>query len=123
MKGDFSESERTLTADESFAAELAQSCDSQSSEREDRQKSMAEELLAIHETIKLLNEDDALELFKTPLTFGAGQSKHRCGGQTSDERTSLVFPDAQQLRVQPEVDLRGSQRQECQSLEGHFDDR
>ena len=62
MKGDFSETERMLTADESFAAELAQSCDSQSSEREERQKSMAEELLAIHETIKLLNDDDALEL-------------------------------------------------------------
>ena len=67
LQGDFSEPERMLTADETLATELAQSCDSRSSERKLRQKSMTEELPAIHATIKLLNDDDVLELFKGTL--------------------------------------------------------
>ena len=62
LKGDLAETKTSLPADETLAA-------------------------AIHETINLLNDDDALEHFKAnaaePL-FGAGPAKHRCGGQTSD---------------------------------------
>ena len=43
---------------------LAQRCGNQSLEREEGEKSMAEELQSIHEMIKLLSDDDTLELFK-----------------------------------------------------------
>ena len=43
---------------------LAQRSGNQPSEREEGEKSMAEELLAIHEMIKLLSDDDTLGLFK-----------------------------------------------------------
>ena len=67
MKGDFSETQRSQSADQELVAKLAESCGSQSLEWEERQKSRAEELVAIHDTIKLLNDDDALELFKATL--------------------------------------------------------
>ena len=86
VKGDLAGTKRSLTADETLAAKLAEIWDGQSSEREPRRKSRAEEILAIHEAIKLLNDDDALELFKATLTNslpGGDPSKHRCGGQTT----------------------------------------
>ena len=63
--------------------ELAQSCDRQSSERKVRQKSMTEELPTIHETIKLLNDDDVLELFKGTLMQALQGTESF--GQTDDE--------------------------------------
>merc|ERR1712136_271492 len=67
LKGDLAETKNSLAADQALAAKLGLSCGSQSSEWEERQKSRAEELVAIHDTIKLLNDDDALELFKATL--------------------------------------------------------
>jgi len=64
-------------------AELASSCSTKTAEWEERRKTRAEELVAIHETIKILNDDDALELFKktlsTPslLQFQAGVQQKR----------------------------------------------
>ena len=42
--------------------------DCESSEWKEPVKSMTEEILAIHEMIKLLNDDGALELFEATLT-------------------------------------------------------
>ena len=56
------------TKDETSADKLAEIWDCKSSEWKERQKSMAEELQAIHEMIKLLNDDGALEIFKATLT-------------------------------------------------------
>merc|ERR1712136_436780 len=67
LKSDLAETKNSLAADQALAAKLGLSCGSQSSEWEERQKSRAEELVAIHDTIKLLNDDDALELFKATL--------------------------------------------------------
>ena len=67
MKGDLSETARTLAADEALAAKLAESCGSQSMEWDERKKTRVEELLAIHGTINLLSDDDALELFMATL--------------------------------------------------------
>ena len=67
LKNDVAETKRTWTADQELAAKLAESCSSQSSQWEELQKSRAQELLPIHDTFKLLNDDDALELFKAIL--------------------------------------------------------
>jgi len=63
-KGDLADTEKTLASDQKFLAELEQGCDSKADEWEERQKTRTDELLALAETIKLLNNDDALELFK-----------------------------------------------------------
>ena len=66
MKVNLAQTKNSLAADQALAAKLGMSCGSQSSEWEERQKSRAEELVPIHDTIKLLY-DDALELFKATL--------------------------------------------------------
>jgi len=67
MKNDLSDSEASLVADKKFLDNLTSDCEAKQAERDERVKTRAEELVAIHETIKILNDDDALELFKKTL--------------------------------------------------------
>lgn len=58
---------KALVADRKFLANLGSSCESKKAEWEVRSKTRADELAALAETIRLLNDDDALELFKKTL--------------------------------------------------------
>merc|ERR1719473_1120581 len=50
--------------DQKFLADLKKNCAGKEKEWAERQKTRQDELLAIADTIKILNDDDALELFK-----------------------------------------------------------
>jgi septal ring factor EnvC (AmiA/AmiB activator) len=67
MKEDLDDTGKTLVEDKKFLAELEKGCDTKEAEWEERKKTRSDELLAIHETIGILNNDDALELFKKTL--------------------------------------------------------
>merc|ERR1719401_2546792 len=67
MKNDLSDSEESLIADKDFLMEMEQSCKTKTSEWEERVKTRGEELVALAETIKILNDDESLELFKKTL--------------------------------------------------------
>jgi len=67
MKNDLTETEAALIADKKFIADLSKDCETKQGEMAERVKTRAEELTAIQETIKILNDDDALELFKKTL--------------------------------------------------------
>mmetsp|Transcript_27683 Transcript_27683/g.76596 ORF Transcript_27683/g.76596 Transcript_27683/m.76596 type:complete len:542 (-) Transcript_27683:132-1757(-) len=67
LKGELTQEEAALVEDQKFAADLEKNCKAKSTEWEERKKVRAEELVAIHETIKILNSDDALDLFKKAL--------------------------------------------------------
>merc|ERR1719327_1064997 len=67
MKNDQEDTAEALAEDKKFLAELETSCDTKAKEWEERSKTRADELLALAETIKILNNDDALELFKKTL--------------------------------------------------------
>merc|ERR1711920_1188615 len=67
MKNDLDETQATLAEDKAFLADLSKSCTTKTSEWEARSKTRAEELVALADTIKVLNDDDALELFKKNL--------------------------------------------------------
>ena len=67
LKGDLEETKRSLAADDTMATERAEDWDSQSSEWKERWTNRTGEILAIHEAIKLMNNDDALKLFKVTL--------------------------------------------------------
>jgi hypothetical protein len=54
---------------QSFLANLASQCATKKSEWGERQQVRAEEIAAISEAIKILNDDDALDLFKKTLSF------------------------------------------------------
>merc|ERR1719487_3042327 len=82
MKNDLTETEAALVADKKFLADMDKNCAEKRAEFEERQKTRGEELVAIHETIKILNDDDALELFKKTLpSAGAGLIQMRAGNE------------------------------------------
>merc|ERR1712060_457460 len=67
MKEDLDDTSKALIEDKKFLAELEKDCGTKEEEGTARCKIRAEELLAIGETIKILNDDDALDLFKKTL--------------------------------------------------------
>merc|ERR1719326_1465064 len=67
MKQELTESEAALIENQKFLKDLDSDCATKSKEMELRVKTRSEELVAIHDTIKILNDDDALELFKKTL--------------------------------------------------------
>jgi len=67
MKNDQEDTAEALAEDKKFLADLETSCDTKAKDWEERSKTRADELLALAETIKILNDDDALELFKKTL--------------------------------------------------------
>merc|ERR1719198_250435 len=67
MKEDMDDTEKALMEDKKFLEDLEKNCAEKEADWEHRSKMRAEEILAISETIKILNDDDALELFKKTL--------------------------------------------------------
>jgi len=67
LKEDLDDTSKSLAEDKKFLANLDGNCEKKKAEYDAVKKTRAEELLAIAETIKILNDDDALELFKKTL--------------------------------------------------------
>merc|ERR1740127_30424 len=67
LKEDLDDTTESLAEDQKFLADLEKNCETKKKEWAERSKTRAEELLAIMDTIKILNDDDALELFKKTL--------------------------------------------------------
>jgi len=67
MKNDLGDTEEALLADQAFLAEMDSACKTKTAEWEEIKKVRSEELLALADTIKILNDDDALDLFKKTL--------------------------------------------------------
>jgi chromosome segregation ATPase len=71
MKNDLSETEAALLEDKKFLADLEKDCSTKSKEWDEITKTRSEELVAIADTIAVLNSDAALELFKKTLPGAA----------------------------------------------------
>merc|ERR1719198_2601996 len=67
MKEDLEDTAEQLAEDKKFLADLKKNCGTKEDEWDERCKTRAEEILAIADTIKILNDDDALDLFKKTL--------------------------------------------------------
>jgi hypothetical protein len=67
LKDDAADSAQASVEDAKFLANLQKDCKGKDAEWNARSKLRAEELVALAETIKVLNDDDALELFKKTL--------------------------------------------------------
>eukprot|EP00811_Abedinium_folium_P020075 NODE_2903_length_2124_cov_11.025538.p1 GENE.NODE_2903_length_2124_cov_11.025538~~NODE_2903_length_2124_cov_11.025538.p1 ORF type:complete len:622 (-),score=234.01 NODE_2903_length_2124_cov_11.025538:258-1976(-) len=68
---DLEDMRATLTENKAFFADLEKNCATRHQEFEEQAKTRAEELRALQETIKILSDDDALELFKKTLPSAA----------------------------------------------------
>merc|ERR1719375_2591847 len=71
MKNDLGNTGEALAEDKKFLADLEKNCDKKAAEWDEIVKTRNEELLALADTIKVLNDDDALELFKKTLPGSA----------------------------------------------------
>merc|ERR1719160_1310722 len=67
MKEDLDDTTKALAEDKKFLADLEKNCATKTEEHQANMKLRGEELLALADTIKILNDDDALELFKKAL--------------------------------------------------------
>lgn len=74
MKDDLSDTQKALLEDKKFLAQLEKGCGTATEDWETQSKTRQEELLALAETIKVLNDDDALELFKKTLPSAGASS-------------------------------------------------
>merc|ERR1712037_711457 len=71
MENDLEDTQVSLEEDKKFIEELAANCEKKKKEWAGIQKLRQEELVALTDTIKILNDDDALELFKKTLPSSA----------------------------------------------------
>jgi len=67
MKNDLTNTEEALLQDQAFLKDMETNCKTKADEWDAICKTRSEELLALADTIKVLNDDDALELFKKAL--------------------------------------------------------
>jgi len=91
MKNDLENTSEAVEANGDFLAELKAGCDKKAEEWEEIKKTRAEELIALAEVIKVLNDDDALELFKKTLpSAGASSSLVQVVSRTDSLRAQAL---------------------------------
>jgi len=71
MKHDVTQFQALVDADTKLLQKLNEECKRKQVEQAEHDKTRSEELGAIHETVKLLNDDDARDLFSATMS-GAG---------------------------------------------------
>merc|ERR1719321_2341943 len=71
MKGDLKDTEKALADDKKFLADLQKNCGTKEAEWAEIKKMRGEEIIALADTVKILNDDDALEMFKKTLPGSA----------------------------------------------------
>eukprot|EP00448_Togula_jolla_P007805 CAMPEP_0170613858 /NCGR_PEP_ID=MMETSP0224-20130122/24493_1 /TAXON_ID=285029 /ORGANISM="Togula jolla, Strain CCCM 725" /LENGTH=672 /DNA_ID=CAMNT_0010939481 /DNA_START=56 /DNA_END=2070 /DNA_ORIENTATION=- len=89
LKNDLASTQQGLEGDKAFLADLEANCGTKKSEWEEHQKIRSQELLALSETIQLLNSDDALDLFKKAVP-SAGSSFVQVGKTDTSLRLSAL---------------------------------
>merc|ERR1719426_310256 len=95
MKEDVDDTTASFMEDQKFLADLDKNCAQKEKEWAERQKTRQEELLAIADTIKILNDDDALELFKKTLP-STSLLQLKNNAKTSKQRALVALQQANQ---------------------------
>merc|ERR1719453_963807 len=104
MKEDLDDTGKGMVEDKKFLADLAKNCKTKAAEHEENQKLRGQELLALADTIKVLNDDDALELFKKTLP-GASALLQLKVTATDQQRRALAVVRAAQRSGRPELNF------------------
>merc|ERR1719336_3843781 len=104
MKEDLDDTQKALAEDKKFLAELEKGCATKQGEWDERCKVRADELLALADTIKILNDDDALDLFKKTLP-SASFLQMQTSSLEMKKRALAVLQVAQARNKRPELDF------------------
>jgi len=104
MKEDLDDTQKALAEDTRFLAELQKGCATKQAEWDERCKVRADELLALADTIKILNDDDALDLFKKTLP-SSSFLQMQTSSLALKKRALAVLQVAQERSKRPELDF------------------
>jgi len=99
MKNDMGDTEEALAADKEFLANMEKNCETKKKEWDVIVKTRAEELAALADTIKILNDDDALELFKKTLPSASSLMQLQVSALATKQRALTMLK--QFMREQP----------------------
>merc|ERR1719310_2037585 len=100
MKNDLGDTGKALLEDKKFLEDLEKNCKTKEAEWDEIQKTRAEEMTALAETIKILNDDDALELFKKTLPSAASSFvQMQVSSSSARARALAAVKGAQQAAV------------------------
>lgn len=108
MNNDLEDTQEAVAADGEFLGGLKAGCDKKKAEWEEIQKTRSAELLAIADTIKVLNDDDALDLFKKTLpTPSASFVQVELNAKTLRAQALSLIRGVKRapLSVQPQLDF------------------
>jgi len=107
MKGEGGDNADSLEDDKKFLADLKKGCGTKEAEYEEIKKMRAEELVALADTIKMLNDDDALELFKKTLPSAASSFMQVTSTMASTRSRALEAVRAAQAKGKhsPQLDF------------------
>jgi len=106
MKNDLGDTGEALMEDKKFLKDLEKNCESKRKLFAENVKMRGQEQLALQDTIKILNDDDALEMFKKTLP-GASSSFLQVRVSQEEERQSAynLIKKASHLRRNPHFDF------------------
>jgi len=108
MKNDLTDTQEQLLEDQKFLGNMEKDCASKAGEYEIVVKTRQEELLALADTIKLLNDDDALELFKKTLPGASAMFVQVKMSERNIRKGALQFIQRAQsssLQTAPQLDF------------------
>eukprot|EP00427_Karlodinium_veneficum_P003418 CAMPEP_0169167678 /NCGR_PEP_ID=MMETSP1015-20121227/60602_1 /TAXON_ID=342587 /ORGANISM="Karlodinium micrum, Strain CCMP2283" /LENGTH=690 /DNA_ID=CAMNT_0009240409 /DNA_START=66 /DNA_END=2135 /DNA_ORIENTATION=+ len=109
-ENDLEDTKEALAEDKKFLADLDANCAAKKAEWAEYKKTEAMELVALADTIKVLNDDDALELFKKTLPSSAAassllQMKVTAGVMRQRALSALKSIHAASQKKDPRLDL------------------
>merc|ERR1719305_1427343 len=102
MENDLEDTREDLAESKKFLADLDVNCENKKKEWAAYQKMQGEELLALADTIKVLNDDDALELFKKTLPGSASLLQVKV---TAKEMKQMALATLQGVKGKVGIDL------------------
>jgi len=107
MKNDLTDNEQALIEDSKFLQDLDKNCAAKTKDWDERSKTRSEELLAVSETIKVLNDDDALEMFKKTLPSASSASLVQVKGSSTSlrQRALAALRQVQKDEKNPDLDF------------------
>jgi len=99
MKEDLDDTAKAMLEDKKFLADLEKGCSTKQAEWDERCKIRTEELLALADTIKILNDDDALELFKKTLPGASSLLQVQANSKEVRSKAAAILSSHQDYRV------------------------
>ena len=91
MKADLGDTQASLMEDQQFLEDLGEDCANKTSEWDVIVKTRQEELTALAETITILNDDDALEIFKQTLPSAAASLIQTSGANSAKAKALEII--------------------------------